>query len=104
MAAWSWYGPGLLAAQASVHDRLAFVDHRSVPSTAVLSAQENERAVRGESGISSGLGQEQQRQQAGNLNLVRHEGGEQPAKSDGLAPQIGAVALRRWTGCPLRRF
>ena len=88
---------GPVAAQAGTHDRLAFVDHRPVPSAAVLMTKEDEGTVGSESGAAPGLGQDQQGQQAGNLGLVGHERGEQPGEPDRLAAQhiAGVLPARR---------
>jgi len=55
-------GTGLVAAQAAADDRLTLLDQRPIPSSAVLLAEQHERAVLPRSRRATGLGQEQQRQ------------------------------------------
>ena len=87
MAAWSWYGTGLVAAQAPADDRLALLDQGPIPSGAVLLAEQHEGAVGPRARRAAGLGQEQQRQQAGHLRLVGHQRRQDPCQPDRLGAE-----------------
>jgi hypothetical protein len=68
--------PGLVAAQAGPHERLAFGDEPTVPGGAVLVRQQHEVSVGRDAGGPAGLGQQEQGQQAEHLGFVGHQLGE----------------------------
>src|SRR5712691_2412855 len=83
----------LMAADAATDDRLSFVDQGAIPSLAVLLAEQRKAAVRANARCAAGLGQEQQRQQAGPLRLVGHQCREDPRQADRLGAETGFFGL-----------
>ena len=78
---------GLVAAKAAADDCETLVDHRLIPLPAVLVAEQRERAVGPDSRPATGLSQEQQRQQAVDLLLVRHRRRHDPRQPDRLCAE-----------------
>src|SRR2546427_322432 len=85
---------GLVAAKAPAEDRLTLPDQGPIPSSAVLLAEQHEGTVGPRSRRATGLGQEQQRQQAGHLWLVGHERRQDACQPD----RLGAETLVGWAG------
>jgi hypothetical protein len=86
-------GTGLVAAKAAAQDRLALLDQGLVPAGAVLVAEQHQGTVGPGPRRAAGLGQQQQRQQAGHLRLVGEERGQDPGQPDrlGTQPRVGGV-------------
>ena len=88
MAACSWYGPGWSRRRHARTIACPSVDQGPVPARAVLLAEQHERAVGVGSRRATRLGQQQQRQQAGDLRLVGHQRRQQPRQPDRLSAQL----------------
>ena len=85
---------GVVAAKAPAKECLTLLDQGPIPSSAVLLAEQHEGAVGPRPRCSAGLGQEQQRQQAGQLWLGGHERRQESCQPDRLRaePRLGWAA------------
>jgi hypothetical protein len=86
---------GLVAAKAPADDRLTLLDQGTISALAVLLAKQNEGTVGPRSRRTTGLGQEQQRQQAGHLWLVGHERRQDPCQPDRLRAETRLGCARQ---------
>jgi hypothetical protein len=64
-------GTGPAAPQGTLDQFLAFGDHGVVPLPAVLVGEQHQIAVQAGPGTPAGVGEQQQREQAGDLGFVR---------------------------------
>jgi hypothetical protein len=92
IAAWIWYGPGQVAAQARPHDGLALGDELPVPERPVLVGQPDHAALGVGAGGAPGLDEEEQREEPVDLGLVGHEPDEQACEADRLGAQLARTS------------
>ena len=59
-----------------------------VPLAAVLIREQHQVAVRADAGTPAGVGEQQQREQAGHLRLARQQNGERPGEPDRLVAEV----------------
>src|SRR5829696_4347319 len=81
-------GTRLVGAKAAAEDRLTLGDQGPVPLGAVLLAQQHQGTVGPGSRGAAGLAQQQERQQAGHLRLVRHQRRQDPRQPDRLSAEF----------------
>ena len=78
----------LVEPKALPHDGLPFGNEDTIPAIAVLVGQQNETALRSETGGATRLDQQQEREQPHDFRFVGHELGKEPSKADGLGTKI----------------
>jgi hypothetical protein len=79
---------GLTAAQAAADQLLALGDQLAVPAAAVLVGEQHHLAVWSRARRPARLDEQHQREQPGDLLLVGHQLGQQPAEPDRLRAQV----------------
>ena len=91
MAAWSWYGPSAAVDRAVADQRDPLGDRAGVPARPVLLGQRHERAVRPGARRPPGVGEQHEREQAGDLAVAGQPGVQLAGQPDRLRGQVGAV-------------
>ena len=91
IAACSWYGPTGPVRERPADQGGALGDGGGVPAGAVLVGQRDERAVRAGAGRAARVGEQHEREQAGDLALVRERRVQLPGQPDRLGAELDPV-------------
>ena len=98
MAAWSWYGPGLVLGPSIVEDLLGLLDGGLVPLGPVLGVQGDEVALLVNARRLAGTVEHHERQEPFHFGLFWHELGQHPGQHHGVVAQAFAHQLGSCAG------
>ena len=93
--------PGLVAAQARPHERLALGDLVPIPRAAVLVGEQHERSVGRRAGRPAGVEQQEQGEQPHRLGLVGHQLGQHAGQPHRLLAEVVADEVAVAAGGPV---